>query len=363
MNVNDLRAALHERAGTVTDHDAVRRVAQVRARVKVARRRRIAGAAALTAVVLAVVSAVAVLPDPVAGPDPDRPAVLPDPVPTEPLPTIQHEGFLSHSGEYNLVAAAVGQRGQSSLALTIPPHPGDIHVSMLCHGIGGPVGDYWVSGYGGDRPARPDGLWCGREPDGPVVPGVSGPAPGPWMYDEGMLFGPSATPLTVHVELTQELDENGATLDNPDEMGTYVPVEHPDVVLGMGVYSVAEPVVTVAGVDIRPLVGLDGQDYAYREHRSSKPGEGSLTWTLEPSPVERYYDFVASNAADPGNPRSGVEAALDGDSCQYAIGMDPQFRAGGCQLSPGVPHTITLTVHETPRPDVEMGIVLYERTG
>ena len=138
---------------------------------------------------------------------------------------------------------------------------------MACYGVSGPMGVYWVSGYGGARPERPDSQWCGGDPEAPVVPGVSGTPPGPWHYTQGMRFGPSYEPLTVRVELTQEVDENGVPLDRPDEIGTYATVEHPGVWLGIGVYTVAVPVVTVAGNEIRSLVGLGGKDYAYQDHR------------------------------------------------------------------------------------------------
>jgi len=368
MNVTDLRAALRERADTVIDHDAAQRIVQVRARVRVARRRRIAGVAALTVCALAVVSAVAAFPDPVAGPD--RPAE-PDRTPTAepsdlaPLPTIQHEGFLSHSGEFDLVAAKMGAPGQNTLDLTIPAHSGEVHVAMVCSGVSGPSGVYWVSGYAGDsRPDRPNSYWCGRDLDGPVVPGVSGSPPGPWSYDDaGLTFGPSSEPLTVHLELTQEVDKDGVPLDRPDAIGDYVPVSHPDAVLGVGVYAVADPITTVAGTDIRPRVGLAGQDYLYQDNRTSKPGERSLTWTLRPSDEERFYDFVATDAVDPDKPQHGVEAVLDGSSCIYNVGGYRSFRAGGCLLSPGVPHTITLTIQGDPLANAELGIVLYARGG
>ncbi|NJO13159.1 MAG: hypothetical protein HC872_06505, partial [Gammaproteobacteria bacterium] len=159
-------------------------------------------------------------------------------LPTTPLPTIQHEGFVAHSGEYDLVAATTGGTGQSSLALTIPAHAEELHVTMTCGGVPGPVNEHWVSGYAGDtRPARPHSLWCGDEPDTPVVPGVVGSAPGPWHYDDGLRLGPSKDSRTIHVELTQELDEQGELLDRADETGTYVPVSRPGVVLGIGVYN------------------------------------------------------------------------------------------------------------------------------
>jgi hypothetical protein len=360
VNVNDLRAALRERAGTVADHGTAQRVVQVHARVRGARRRRVAGAAALTVAALAAVSAVVAFPDREAAPVDHRPAI---PVPPAPLPTVQHEGFVPHSGEFDLVAATTGGTGQNTLTLTVPAHAEELHVTMVCRGVSGPTDGYWVSGYAGDsRPARPHSLWCGDDPDVPAVPGVTGSAPGPWHYDDGLRLGPSKDPRTIHVELTQELDENGERLDRADETGTYTPVGHPGVVLGIGVYRVAEPVTTVAGTKIRPRVGLDGVDYTYVDHRVSKPGERTLTWTVAPSTVERYYDLVSDNSANADNPMASVSASHDGGNCQSAWSL-PRFRTGGCLLSAGEPHTITVTIDPGLPENAVAGIVLYERTG
>ena len=95
----------------------------------------------------------------------------------------------------------------------------------------------------------------------------------------------------------------------------------------------------------------------------AEAGERSLTWTLEPSAKERYYDIVAAGAVDPDEPRAAVEAVLDGDFCRYNIGGSATFRESGCLLPAGVPHTITLTIQGAVRDDAVLGLVLYERTG
>lgn len=364
MNVTDLRSALREQADLVIDHDAAQRVTLVHGRVRVVRRRRVAGVAALTVAVLAMVGAVSILPSRGAGPDDTGsdtgPVATSDPAP---LPTIQHENFVAHSGEYDLVAATLGDPGQNTLELTVPAHREELFVSMACYGASGASEGYWVSGYAGDtRPDRPQSEWCGGDPLTPAVPGVSGQRPGPWYYPDGLTLKPENTPVTVNLELTKEVDENGAPLDNPDEIGTYVPVSNPDVVLGVAVYAVAEPVATVAGTEIRPLVGLDGQDYAYVEHHLSKPGERVLTWRLAPSTEERYYDVVFSDAMYPGEQGQGVEVSLDNGSCQSGFGF-AHYRAGGCLLTPGEPHTITATIAGNPPKTALLGIILYRQAG
>lgn len=360
MNITDLRSALRERADAVTDHDAALRLAQVHARVRVTRRRRVAGAAALTVGALALAGAVSVLPDRGTAPAGPAPGTASEPAP---VPTIEHENFVSHSGEFDLIAAKVGEPGEDTLTLTVPAPGGAVHVSMVCYGASGPGDGYWVSGYVGDsRPDRPHSNWCGHDPDVPAVPGVFGHEPGPWHYDEGMTLRPEGDLVTVHLELTQEVDENGVRIQRADEIGDYVPVSHPDVVLGAAVYTVAEPVTTVAGTEIPPRVGLAGRDYAYAEHRLSEPGRRELTWNLPPSTEVRYYDVVASNAMAPNTTGTGFEASLDGTSCRSGYAF-AQVRAGGCLLSPGVPHTITVTIDGEPPSNALLGIVLYERTG
>lgn len=357
MNVDDLRSVLRERADAVTDQNAEHRAARVRARVRAAHRRRIAGVAVLTAGVLAVVGTVSFLPNRAAPPADPGPADLPA------APTIQHERFLSHSGEFDLIAAEVGEPGQNTLELAVPAHDGEVMVSMVCFGPSGPAEGYWVSGYvGDDRPDRPDSAWCGDDPDTPAVPGVFGQAPGPWDYIESLTVQPEDDQRTVHVELTQEVDENGDLLDRADEIGTYVPVSHPGAVLGVAVYTIADPVTTVADAEIRALVGVNGRDYVYREHRVSEPGERTLTWTLEPSTEERYYDVVFTDAIAPDmlGP-TAVAASLDGESCRVSY-VFARLRAGGCLLTPGEPHTITVTIEHDPPTGAVLGIVVYDRT-
>jgi hypothetical protein len=133
-------------------------------------------------------------------------------------------------------------------------------------------------------------------------------------------------------------------------------------VLGIGVYKIEEPVVTVAGTDIRPRVGINAVDYAYVEHRVSKPGERRLTWTLEPSTAERYYDVVSDNSANPDDPSAAITAILDVEDCP-SVWAFPRYRAGGCLLSPGEPHTITVTIDPGMPENAVVGIVLYQRTG
>jgi hypothetical protein len=344
MNIDDLRATLRERAGTVTDHDPVQRVGQVRARVRVARRRRIAGIAALAAGVLVVAGAVSVLPD--KAPDITRPA--------DPLPVIQHDRFVSHSGQYDLILAEVGERGQNTLELTIPPGQGQLYVSMLCEEAAAIAGQYGVTGYSSTAPGELTSQGCSDNPAVPKTPGVNtGPSGNVtwWGYLDGISVRSGADPVTVHIELAQDQGSTRATR-----------ASNPDALIGLGVYRVADPVATVATFEIPPRVGLGGQDYAYVDHRASQPGERSLTWTLEASATERYFDVVAANIVDPDTPVTMFKVAADCSRGTYGYNM-PRRRAGGCLLSPGEPHTITVTVEGGTAKDGLLGITLYERTG
>jgi hypothetical protein len=110
-------------------------------------------------------------------------------------------------------------------------------------------------------------------------------------------------------------------------------------------------------------VGLDGVDYTYVDHRASKPGERKLTWTLPPSPKVRYFDAVSDNSAAEDDPRASITASFDGGSCQNSWVASPRYRAGGCLLSAGKPHTITVTIDPGMPEDAVVGIVVYERAG
>jgi hypothetical protein len=340
MNITELRSALRERAEDVDTHDTAERVAQVHARVRRTRRRRIAGVGALTVGALVLVGAVTNLPHRSAEPA-----------------AVHHKNFVAHSGEYDLLAATVGKPGQRTLTLDVPAHHGELFVTTVCHGAG-----LWTSAYAGDtRPDLPRYRKCGDDPSTPpVVPGVLGDAPGPWQYDTGLPLQPSGDQVTVHTELMREVDADGVLADNPVETGDLVPASDPGAWLGIAVYTVADPVAEVAGTKIRPRVGVNGRDYTYVTARQSKPGERQLTWTLEPSTVERYYDVVGANTMDPNTTESeiGVDMVLDGDSCRMGF-VSPQFRTGGCLLSPGKPHTITATIAGTMPEQAVLGIVLY----
>jgi hypothetical protein len=357
MNITDLRSALRERAADVNHHDPVERVSGVHARVRRVRRRRIAGVGALTVGALVIVGAVSVLPSRGGAPDRTGPAARTDP------PVIHHDNFVSHSGGFDLIAAKVGKPGRNTLDIDVPAHRGELYVSMVCWGHGGPDG-YWVSGYTGDsRPARPASNWCRDEPMTPVVPMVRGEAPGPWNYDPGLTIGPDDR-ATVHLELTQEVDESGVPIVLPTEEGDHVLVTNPDTVLGVALYTVADPIAEVAGTMVPSRVGLNGQDYAYVRHLPSTPGTRVLTWTLDPSTEERYYDVIASNAVVPNKKGqgAGVNMSLDGDNCRVFF-SSATFRTGGCLLSPGEPHTITVTVSGDLPAGTALAIVLYQRSG
>lgn len=345
MNLTDLRSALRERAEDleVAGRPAGVRVEEVHARVRRVRRRRIAGAGAVTAAALVLVGAVTVLPGRGASPDRTTPAGP---------PVVHHDNFVSHSGEFDLIAATVGKPGQNTLELEVPGRHGELFVDVACYDPAGRPGDHRVLGWAGaTKPERPYGTWCEHDPNTPAEPSVRGAAPGPWYYDPGLTIPAGAESVTVHLELDQRVDV-------ADDVGRYVPASDAQAWLGIAVYTVAEPVAVVADTPIRPLVGLDGQDYAYVESRQSKPGTRDLTWTLEPAADDRYYDVVADDAVD--RPNASVSMGLDGEDCRLESGV-PRFRAGGCLLSPGRPHTITVSIHGDVPPNAVLGIVLYRK--
>lgn len=349
MNVTDLRSALRDRAADVDHHYATERVVEVHTRVRRVRRRRIATAGVFAAVALVLVGAATALPGRGAEPDRTRPAQAPT-----------DKGFLRHSGSFDLLTAEVGRLGQSRLDVTLSQSPHELLIDAVCHRPGGPAGGYWVSAWVGDTmPDRPQSTRCGRDRGTPADPGPRGDAPGPWQY-EPRLTVPRFDPVTVHVALTRVLDQNGVPVDDPDDTGTHVLAQDPRATLSVGVYSIAEPVHKILATEIRPLVGLNGQDYAYLEAREAKPGEHQLTWRLDPAGEERYFDVAAANlapstAADPG---TTVSVGVDGDHCRIDYTL-PRLRVGGCVLAPGRPHTITATMSGDVPQYAVVGIVLY----
>lgn len=236
MRTDELRSVLHDHGDQVHDSGAHARVTAVHQRVTTAKRRRATAAggglvAAVAAIALAVVPNL----------DPS-----PEPGPAAPGSGYSKGGvtFPAESGGLQLLAASIGDSGQSELTFEVPvPEPGSLpRLSPVCYGPA--ADDYAVSM--SINGTMMYGTTCDTDrPDDPASPGTSS---GEEIADavEALELEPGR-PMTVRVFLRSRIiDEND-------------PVSHQEMVVGGAVYGepvdeAAMPGYTKDGVTYRPEV-------------------------------------------------------------------------------------------------------------
>lgn len=130
-------------------------------------------------------------------------------------------------------------------------------------------------------------------------------------------------------------------------------VQPEGAILAAAVYALPSPVATIAGSDIEPLELSLGQEWAYLDSVSSRPGERVLTKRFAATEEEVLLELVS----DPVGTDADVELLVDG----VATGSPATFPLGGSgtgdKLSPGEPHTVTLRIIGDVPPDARLGIV------
>ncbi len=214
MRTDELRSVLHDHGDRVQDSGAPARVTAVHQRVTTVKRRRAAVAggglvAAVAAVALAVVPTL---------------GSTPEPVPATPGGGYSKGGltFPAEAGGLQLLAASIGDRGQSELTFEAPvPEPGTLpRLSPVCYG---PAGDDYAVSMSVNGTLM-YGTSC--DTDRPEDPASSGRSSGEEIADalDALELEPGR-PMQVRVWLrSRTIDENDA-------------VTHPRMVVGGAVYG------------------------------------------------------------------------------------------------------------------------------
>jgi hypothetical protein len=238
MRIDELRSTLHEHGAEVGGESTATRVAAVHGRIRAARRRRVAAAAGGTVAAVATV-ALAVVP----GLDPSAPAPGPADSPTSLAAGYTKDG-VTFRGEVlgeRLLGAAIGDLGQSTVTFDFVVGETGLRFSPMCFGPGPDLMvTYAVAG-------DPFGaVSCNKKPDtDPGAGGITYEAP-----PEKVLLGWGLEPgdtATMTVRLVSADDSGGAT------------VEHPEAVIGAGVYEDARETRVVAGAEVPERVEHEGR--------------------------------------------------------------------------------------------------------
>jgi hypothetical protein len=130
-------------------------------------------------------------------------------------------------------------------------------------------------------------------------------------------------------------------------------VQPDGAVLAAAVYTLPEPVTTLASTDIEPLEVSLGREWAYLDSIGSERGERRLTARFPALDEEVLLELVT----DPVGGTAEVELRVDG----VASASPRTFPLGGSSLgdtlSAGQPHTVTLRIIGEVPPDARLGIV------
>jgi hypothetical protein len=117
-------------------------------------------------------------------------------------------------------------------------------------------------------------------------------------------------------------------------------VQPDGAILAAAVYELPPPVTHLAGSDIEPLEVSLGQEWAYLDSVSSRPGERVLTHEFPATDAQVMLELVS----DPVGTDAQVRLSVD----EVAAGSPETFPLGGTNsgdiLSAGEPHTVTLRI-------------------
>lgn len=130
-------------------------------------------------------------------------------------------------------------------------------------------------------------------------------------------------------------------------------VQPDGAVLAAAVYTLPDPVTTIAATDIEPLEASLGQEWAYLDSIESDRGQRRLTARFPASDELVLLELVT----DPVDAKAEVELRVDG----VASASPRTFPMGGTsvgdKLTPGEPHTVSLRIIGDVPPDARLGIV------
>ena len=136
--------------------------------------------------------------------------------------------------------------------------------------------------------------------------------------------------------------------------GTQTSIVTPDAaVLAAAVYSIPDPVASLAGADILPVEESQDEEWTYLNGGESKRGNRSYTRHLDALGDESILELVMAGSTD-----AVVRLVVDGE---VVATVPAEYRLGSVQLGDrlagGSPHTVTLEIVGDVPPDARLAIV------
>jgi hypothetical protein len=322
MNLTDLGAELHARAGEVTAEPAASRLAGVRGRVRARRRRQVGAVVAIAGVCVAVVGL--------------SPALLDLRVDRSQPPATSHSkvkprdplAFDNLLAGDPLIASGVGKAGQNEVIVRFTPQDTNLSLSMFCQ-VTSPI------------PSDVDStLWARITINGHKSPG------GSCEHDadpNSMSADFADTPQARRSVLAEYgvLPGKESVVRIRLETHKGVPRSDPSVRLGIALYQLSAPRVISNGVTIPELAEAAGHDYRLATYRTARITARTHRLTLDLSPWITQSGWVSM-----GNPGGGSTRSQDLDTVLvngHEQGSSTSGGTSGLELTKGT-RTVELRV-------------------
>ena len=309
MNVEDLvRQSMTERAADVADSPTIGRAGRAREQARVMRVRRNAGAAISVAAVAAIAAGVV-------GSGVLRADPTPEPAP-QPSRTIE------------VVDSFAGR----TLITSEETHGGE----PLFLSVDAPAGSQWMVTCAGLGPeyvvhTAVDEKFEDTAPCGPLD-----------VIGQSLNFRwDSDDPIGKVREFSVWITRDGQA------------VQPEGAILAAAVYALPSPVTQLAGSDIEPVELALGQEWAYLDSASSRPGERVLTKRFGATDEDVILELVT----DPIGSSASVSLAIDGEPAGSPATFPLGGTSSGDRLAPGEPHTVTLRIVGDVPSDARLAIV------
>jgi hypothetical protein len=316
VNTEEL-AFLADHVSTI-DGRRPQRLAEVQSRIRVARRRRAAGAIAGTAALAAAIVGVAAV-VPRSGDN----SVQPTNEPTSTLPTVQRidepAGQTEIPADFGpqsvvqgnvAIGSAVNDPGETELHANLPYYTPYASVSAFCRGSE----DLWWVANGNYGQCSPD---AALEPTPPLEFQPIGNAPRPLPEAPGdqelpvdmVLTGPLSAQARECIANSPDPDMTSQCLDSND----VTLVKSADATFGFTAYvhSAPKPIHDPFGMGFEALANLDGVDYLFTHGVVSAPGADTLAAYLDVSDQPRLVLLIVEG------PRREGALLIDGERAAF----------------------------------------------
>ncbi|HET6561807.1 MAG TPA: hypothetical protein VFG72_08025 [Marmoricola sp.] len=241
---------------------------------------------------------------------------------------------------YELVDGVIGKPGETDLTTTVVLPEGPLQWNDLClHGGEGLMARIQVVG-------RP-GWWgagCGSSDERYEDPSAS--------YGGTQTIGTDPTPRGVPVDVRIWLGRQEG-----DDLS---PVDDPDAVLGLAVYSETGDRTRVLGEELQEVEEHFGHAWRLADVREGRRGERIFRTTLPASDDTRVVSFVVTGLAPDGHRLFGGVEGGEESGVESSTGSDVGL-LGASTVLPGEERRVFLEVERGATPDTTVAMVTWER--